>query len=123
MIKVLLVDDEIEFVSTLAERLNLKGFAAEWVSRPEDALEKVNTQCYDVVVLDVKMPGINGIDLKRRMQENCTGLKFIFLTGHGCEDAYQDGALEAGEQYYLVKPVKIEALMARIRRIKGDPDK
>ncbi|MFH1983911.1 MAG: response regulator [Pseudomonadota bacterium] len=117
--KVLLVDDEVEFVSTLAERLSFRGIDADWVSAPEDAVTKATEGCYDLAVLDVKMPRIGGIELKRRLQQTCPSMKFIFLTGHGSQDAYMTGAAEAGSDYYLLKPLRLEDLLAKISVIQA----
>jgi DNA-binding response OmpR family regulator len=116
-VKILLVDDEVEFVSTLAERLKLRGIAADWVSGPAEAFIKVWKECYDLAVLDVKMPRIDGIALKRKLQKRCPDMKFIFLTGHGSRESYQAGSAEAGSDYYLMKPVRLEELMAKISEI------
>lgn len=113
--RILLVDDEKEFVSTLAERLSYRGIDADWTSQPEDAITMAETRQYDIAVLDVKMPRVNGLALKKRLQEKWPDMKCIFLTGHGAEEAFQAGALEAGEDYYLFKPVRLENLLAKIK--------
>lgn len=115
--KVILVDDEAEFVSTLAERLSLRGIDADWTNRPEEAVDMIKAKCFDVAVLDVKMPRIGGIALKKRLQEACPKLSFIFLTGHGSEEAFQAGSEEAGTGQYLIKPVRLEDLMVRLSAI------
>ena len=115
--KVLLVDDEIEFVSTLAERLSFRGVDVDWVSEPEDAITKARAGCYDLAVLDVKMPRMDGIELKRQLQQVCPAMKFIFLTGHGSRDAYEAGSAEAGSDCYLHKPLHLEGLLAKISAI------
>jgi DNA-binding response OmpR family regulator len=121
--RILLVDDEVEFVSTLAERLALRDVEADWVCQPEAAIAKVEGQCYDLAVLDVKMPRIDGLTLKRRLQEKCPDMKFIFLTGHGSQDDYEAGAAEAGEDAYLAKPLKLDTLLAKIRSMAGRSEK
>ena len=63
--RILLVDDEAELVSTLAERLSFRGIEADWVTSGEEALKKVERQRYDVAVLDVKIPRISGLALKK----------------------------------------------------------
>jgi DNA-binding response OmpR family regulator len=117
--KILLVDDELEFVSTLAERLSFRGFDVDWVTDPEAAVAKAKPGCYDLAVLDVKMPRIGGIELKRLLQKNCPSMKFIFLTGHGSQDAYMTGSAEAGSDYYLLKPLRLEDLLAKISVIQA----
>ena len=115
--KILLVDDEIEFVSTLATRLNLRGVEADWVGSPSEAVTRVKEECYDLAVLDVKMPRIDGIELKRRLQRHCPNMEFIFLTGHGSSEAFQAGSAEAGPENYLMKPLRMDELMAKIKEI------
>lgn len=119
--RVLLVDDEIEFVSALAERLTLRGIEADWTVHPEDAVELIQEGCYDIAVLDIRMPRVNGFDLKRLLEVRCPEMKFIFLTGHGSEEAFEAGATETGAEYYLVKPVRFEDLLEKIRSAASVP--
>ncbi|MGD8228637.1 MAG: response regulator [Desulfobacteraceae bacterium] len=118
--RVLLVDDEKELVSTLAERLAIRGIDADWVTSAEQALKQVEAGPYDVAVVDVKIPGISGIELKRRLQEKDPAMKFIFVTGHGSEEDFEAGTAEAGAGYYLVKPVNIEALIEKMNETLKD---
>jgi len=115
--RVLLVDDEEELVSTLAERLSLRGIEADFVTSAEAALKKLDKDRYDVAVLDVKIPKTSGIKLKKKMEETCMDMKFIFLTGHGSEEDFNAGSAEAGPEYYLVKPVDIEDLIKKMNKI------
>ena len=115
--RILLVDDEEELVSTLAERLSLRGIDADWVTSCEDALEKFETEKYDLTVLDVKIPRISGIELGKRLKEKDPTMKFIFMTGHGSDDDFKAGSAEAGAEYYLVKPINIELLIEKMSKI------
>ena len=119
-IHVLLVDDETEFVSTLAERLSLRDIEADWVTSAEEALNKIKDNHYDLAVLDVKMPRISGIELKRMLHKQCPDMQFIFMTGHGSEQDFHAGSSEAGAEYYLVKPVHIEDLMRKMNEVLGE---
>jgi DNA-binding NtrC family response regulator len=112
--KVLLVDDEEKFVSALAERMSIRGIEAEWVTTCNDALSKVDTTKYDVAVLDVKMPRMSGIELKRKLEKIDKNLKFILVTGHGSEESYQAGIKEVS--FFLTKPFKIETLIEKIKQ-------
>jgi len=112
--RVLLVDDEEQLVSTLAERLQIRGIDARWVTSSMAALELVETETFDLAILDVKLPKMNGLELKKRLQSLHPEMKFLFLTGHGSEDDFNIGAAEAGEDFYLVKPVKIEFLLEKM---------
>jgi DNA-binding response OmpR family regulator len=116
-IKVLLVDDEVELVETLAERMVMRDIAADWATGAEDALTKADKTLYDIAVLDVKMPGTSGITLKKLMEQKNPRMKFIFMTGHGSEDDFHAGSMEAGSDYYLVKPVNIEDLIKKMNEV------
>lgn len=115
--RVLLVDDEEQLVSTLAERLTLRGIEAEWVTSSTAALERVQSEKFDLAVLDVKIPKISGLELKKRLQVIDPKMKFIFMTGHGSEDDFKIGTAEAGKDFYLVKPVKIEDLIEKMNEV------
>ena len=115
--RVLLVDDEQELVETLAERLNIRGIEAHWATRGEAALECVDSEHFDIAVLDVKIPGISGIDLHRKMKEKCPHLKFMFMTGHGSQNDFAVGSAETGVDYYLLKPVNIDELIDKMTKL------
>ena len=112
--KVLLVDDEKELVTTLAERLSIRGWEAQWATSAEEALDRLHAEAFDIAVLDVKMPRMDGLLLKKKMQAICPAMKFIFVTGHGSSQDFQTGASEVGADYYLVKPLNIEKLIAKM---------
>lgn len=116
--RVLLVDDEEQLVSTLAERLAFRGIEASWVTSSTAAIELVKTEAFDIAILDVKIPKISGLELKKRLHALRPEMKFIFLTGHGSEDDFRIGAAEAGADFYLVKPVQIEALLEKMNEVK-----
>jgi DNA-binding response OmpR family regulator len=109
--RVLLVDDESDLASALAERLDMRGIEADWVSSGQEALARAAAGHYDLAVLDLKMPKIGGLELKVRMQALYPHMKFIFLTGYGSEKDFEAVACQAGEKCYLVKPVEIEDLI------------
>jgi DNA-binding response OmpR family regulator len=113
--KVLLVDDEKELVTTLAERLNLRGLEAQWATSAEEALIRLQSEAFDIAVLDVKMPKVDGLLLKKQMQERCPTMKFIFVTGHGSSQDFETGASEVGADYYLVKPLNIDDLIDKMK--------
>lgn len=117
---VLLVDDEEELASALAERLSMRGIEADWVTSGEEALQRVKTRKYDLAVLDMKMPKIGGLELKTLLQAECPELKFIFVTGYGSEKDFKEVVSQSGEACYLVKPVDIQLLVQRMQDlIKG----
>jgi DNA-binding response OmpR family regulator len=112
--KILLVDDEGKFVSALAERLSIRGIEADWAISCDDALSMAAQESYNLAVLDVKMPCMSGIELKRRLETITPGMKFIFVTGHGSEEDYNVGSKEAF--CYIIKPFNIEHLVEKIKQ-------
>lgn len=112
--RVLLVDDEVDYVATLAERLSFRGIEAQWAPGGQEAMKYLETNRYDLAVLDVKMPKIGGIELKKQIEKIYPHMKFIYLTGHGSEDDYQKGV--ADSLYYLIKPVNIEDLVMMMKK-------
>ena len=118
--KVLLVDDEQKFVLMLAKRLELRGLQADVSFSGQNALERIERgERFDVAILDVKMPGIGGIELRRRMGLIDPRMKFVFLTGHGSNMDYTLGANEAED--YLPKPLKIDELIETLNRLAEGP--
>ncbi len=113
--KILLVDDEKQFVKFLSKRLALRGKDTDYAFTGEDAVKKVEAGRYDVAILDVKMPGIGGIELERKLSGLAPDMKIVFLTGHGSENDFKVGAAEA--VHYLAKPVKIEELVKILNEI------
>ena len=116
--KVLLVDDEKKFAVMLAKRLVLRGFEVDYTHTGEEAMQKAENNRYDVAILDVKMPGIGGIELERKMKEMAPGMKIIFLTGHGSKNDFETGSAEAA--YYLPKPLQIEELIQILHEVSGE---
>jgi DNA-binding response OmpR family regulator len=113
--RVLLVDDEEELVTTLVERLEIRGHAAVGVFTGEEAIARVKDQVFDVAVLDLKMPGEDGVEIMKRLKRICPGLPIILLTGHMSEGASERG-MQAGADDYIIKPVDIEDLVAKMRQ-------
>lgn len=113
--KILLVDDEEELASTLAERLRIRGIDAHWAISAEQAMQRLEAETFDLAVLDVKMPKVDGLKLKQQMQAINTAMRFIFVTGHGSSCDFEAGASEVGADYYLVKPLNIDMLVAKMK--------
>lgn len=112
--RLLLVDDEQELASALAERLNMRGIVADWVTTAEEALQKVASTSYDLAVLDMRMPIMGGLELKSLLSAKDPKLKFIFVTGYGSEKDFEKVRCQVGEDCYLVKPVDIKLLIQRM---------
>jgi DNA-binding response OmpR family regulator len=115
-ISALLIDDEEELVSSLAERLGFRGFSAKYATTGVGGVALAQAEAFDVVVLDVKMPGLSGIELMRRLEEVRPGMRYVFLTGHGSEADFQ-ACCEAGAASYLVKPVDIVELVGKLKEV------
>ena len=115
--KIILVDDEQKFATMLAKRLELRGIDAAVFFSGAEALKALEEgERFEVALLDVKMPGIGGIELRRKLHTLDPQMKFIFLTGHGSDADYEVGAKEADG--YLPKPLKIEDLIEALNRLK-----
>lgn len=108
-IRVLLVDDEADFVETLAERLEIRGFEPSVALNGSAALERLAEASPHVMVLDLKMPGMGGLEVLRESLRKIPKLPVIMLTGHGSEQE-RDEALASGASTYLQKPIDIDSL-------------
>ncbi len=113
-INILLVDDEKEFVATLAERMQLRNFDSTFALNGDEALQLLKVQAPDVMILDLKMPGTDGMDVLRHVKKTHPEIQVIILTGHGSEKD-EDEARRLGAFEYLKKPVDIETLAKHIK--------
>lgn len=112
-IRILLVDDEADLVDFLAHRLLKKGFTVSAITSPAAALKAVQKQVFDVAILDLKMPEMDGIELLERIRELQPHLEAIMLTGHGStESALAAGRLKAFR--YLIKPYDFDEILELI---------
>jgi DNA-binding NtrC family response regulator len=111
---VLLVDDEEDFVRALAKRLGVRGLYVEVAGDGESAVEKVKEIDFGVVVLDLAMPGMDGLETLKYLREVDPDLQVVLLTGHGSNklgvEAIKEGALDC-----LEKPAEFADLLAKIR--------
>jgi CheY-like chemotaxis protein len=112
--KVLLVDDEREFVQTLSERLMMRDMGSAVVYDGESALGLVEEDEPEVMILDLKMPGIDGIEVLRRVKNEHPNIEVIILTGHGSEKD-REVCMELGAFAYLHKPVDIDVLSKTLK--------
>lgn len=112
--RVLLVDDEQEFVETLADRLQMRDLEPSIAYDGEQALSAVKGEEPDVIILDLKMPGIDGIEVLRRVKKAYPKVEVIILTGHGSEKD-EEVARSLGAFDYVSKPVDLDKLVPRIR--------
>jgi DNA-binding response OmpR family regulator len=123
--KVLLVDDEREFVQTLSERLIMRDMGSAVAYDGESALRLIQDDEPEVIIVDLKMPGIDGFDVLRKVKETRPQIEVIIVTGHGSE-ADRQLCLELGAFAYLQKPLDINALSETIKaaneKIRGKKD-
>jgi DNA-binding NtrC family response regulator len=117
-LRVLFVDDEEELVSAVVERLELRGVEAVGSTSGEEALRLIDQREFDVVVLDVKMPGLGGLDVIRQVKARLPRLAVVLLSGHGSEESVEEG-MSLGAVDYLQKPVDIDLLLSLLRRAAG----
>ncbi len=113
-VKVLLVDDEKEFVETLASRLQMRDVEANTVLNGEQALSALEEEEPDVIVLDLRMPGMDGIEVLKKVKESYPNVEIIMLTGHGSEKD-EEIARSLGVFNYMKKPVDLKKLMSQIK--------
>ncbi|GAB6191312.1 response regulator [Desulfocastanea catecholica] len=110
---VLIADDEIEFASTLVARLRLRNFRADMTNSGKATLAAIEREQPDVLVLDLKMPDLDGLEVLASLQEKYPALAVIMLTGHGSFAAGQKG-MELGAYDYVMKPVDLNLLIEKI---------
>lgn len=114
-IKILLVDDEQEFIQSLAERLQIRNIHSGLAFDGFEALERVQADCPDLMVLDLRMPGMDGMDVLRQIKKTHPQVEVIILTGHG-SDLDQEQAMRLGAFAYLRKPAEIDILVDTLKK-------
>jgi CheY-like chemotaxis protein len=113
--KVLLVDDEREFVQTLSERLIMRDLGPAVAYDGESALNLINEDEPDVMIVDLKMPGIDGLEVLRKVKQTRPEIEVIVLTGHGHEED-RELCMQLGAFAYLQKPLDINELSEIIKK-------
>ena len=113
MIRLLLVDDEEEFVQSLSERLKMRDIDVTTAMSGEDAIEKVKGGTFDIAILDVAMPGMDGIETLREIKRIKPLTEVIMLTGQATVESAIEG-MKLGALDFLMKPCDIEELMTKI---------
>jgi two-component system, OmpR family, response regulator len=113
--KILVVDDEDDFRETIVKRLQKRKMTAQGAESGEKALELIEAQPFDVVVLDVKMPGLGGIDTLREIKKRKPLIEVILLTGHASMESGIEG-MKLGAYDYVMKPANLEELIEKMRQ-------
>ena len=113
--KVLLVDDEREFVHTLSERLIMRDMGSAVAYDGESALKLIKEDEPEVIIVDLNMPGVDGIEVLRKVKETSPEIEVIIVTGHGDEEDRQL-CMDLGAFAYLQKPLDIDVLSEKIRK-------
>ena len=114
---VLLVDDEVEFLQTMLKRMRKRNMDVTGAKSGEEALEFLSKNPVDVVVLDVRMPGMDGIEALREIKRRHPSIEVVMLTGHANMEVAIEG-MELGAFDYLMKPINIDDLLYKIQDAK-----
>lgn len=113
--RVLVVDDEVDFLETIVKRLQDRELEVTGVESGEAALELMDGQDFDVVVLDVRMPGMDGIEALKEMKKKKPLTEVIMLTGHASVESGIQG-MQLGAFDYVMKPVPLDELLDKMRQ-------
>ncbi len=114
-ISVLLVDDEVDFVEVLAERLEARGLTVVIAHSGAEALDRVRETPVDVVVLDVVMPGLSGIETLRALKQQEPLTEVLMLTGHATVETAIQG-MKHGAFDFLLKPTEADTLISKLEQ-------
>ncbi len=120
--RILLIDDELELVSTLVERLEIRGICADAVTNGHDALERMRDMPYDVIVADLKMPGLSGKEVIEITRARYPETKILLITGHGRSSHDEMEKNIPGVFEILMKPFNINQLISSIQRAVENPN-
>jgi len=115
--KILIVDDEKDFLDVISERLASRGIDADTSESAEEAISKIENHIYDAVILDLKMPGIDGIEALKLIREKRPELQVILLTGHATVEKGIE-AMKSGAMDFIEKPADLESLRKKIMAAK-----
>ena len=113
-LSILLIDDEEDFIRTLATRLELRGMRPRVAFSGMQGLEELEKEQPDVILLDMRMPALSGLEVLRRIRADRPELPVMIITGH-CSEQDRDKALELGVQGYYSKPVPFDDLLGSLR--------
>jgi DNA-binding NtrC family response regulator len=115
MEKVLLIDDEVEFLDTLSERMEIRGMNVSTADNAESAVTALDNSEYDAIVLDLQMPDMDGIEMLKLIKKSRPDAQVILLTGHATLDAGIQ-AMKLGAMDFMEKPANIDSLTEKIKK-------
>jgi two-component system OmpR family response regulator len=113
--KVLIVDDEVAFADNIAKLISKRGYEVTAVYNGQSAVEAVDEFDFDIIILDLKMPGLDGLATLKLIKGKRPGVEVIILTGHGSMESGIDG-IQLGAFDFIMKPVRFEDLHEKIRQ-------
>jgi DNA-binding NtrC family response regulator len=116
--KVLLVDDEEEFLKTLTRRLELRGLKVTGATRGAEAVQLADKQNFDAIVIDLAMPGMDGLETLKRIKKSHPDAEIIMLSGQGTVKTSIE-AMKLGAEDFLEKPVDMQELLSKIDEMKN----
>lgn len=116
--KVLLVDDEEEFLKTLSQRLEMRGLKVTGATRGEVAVDLADKQNFDAIVIDLAMPGMDGLETLKKIKESHPEAEIIMLSGQGSVKTSIE-AMKLGAEDFLEKPVDMKELLSKIHEMKN----
>ncbi|MEJ5228349.1 response regulator [Thermodesulfovibrio sp.] len=115
--KILLVDDEVDFITTLSERLSLRNYDIRIATSAIEAMSLIYSYSPHLVILDIKMPEVNGIEFLKLIKKINPSIEVIMLTAYGnmnyVEEAMKNGVIE-----YIIKPIDIKELIIKVERVR-----
>ena len=114
-IKLLVVDDEIKFLNSLAKRLELRGFEVTKAENGQDAIDFASGKQFDLAMIDLKMPGVGGKQVLEVLKETNDFIEVIIMTGHGSAEAAAE-CMEMGAFSYMPKPYELEKIVETLRQ-------
>ena len=114
--RLLLVEDDQMIGESLQQALKADGYAVDWTQRGDEALQAVETKLYDIVLLDLGLPGVPGLEVLKKLRQGRDAVPVVIMTA---KDTINDRVtgLDAGADDYLVKPFRLEELEARMRAV------
>lgn len=114
-IRLLIVDDETGFADVLKKRMSRRGIVVETASSGEEAIRTLRCRDFDVAIVDLKLEGMDGVEILKIFKMLAPDLPVLMLTGHGSESAARE-CKELGSADYLSKPIDFDVLMAKVMR-------